>query len=117
MMRTPRKSDRPRKSWRARRGNPRHRSPLAFECLEDRLAPAVAGVFSWAADLGSTGTDEGQSIARDSAGNIYVTGVFGGRVNFNPTPRGPAVNLTSHGNSDVFFAKYSSMGSLLWAKR
>lgn len=59
-------------------------------------------------------SDVGRSIALDSAGNVYVTGLFGGTADFDP---GPGVtNLTSVGDSDVFVMKLDSTGSLLWAR-
>jgi hypothetical protein len=71
------------------------------------------GNFIWAFRLGSTGTDQGQSIAIDANGDIVVTGLFSGTVDFDP---GAGVsNLTSLG-SDAFMAKYNVSGSLIWAK-
>lgn len=63
---------------------------------------------------GSTGDDQAFDIARDSAGNVYVTGSFQGTVDFDPT--GGTSNLTSSGGLDVFVAKYAPSGALLWAR-
>src|SRR5207249_1363876 len=51
------------------------------------------------------------SIALDSQDNVIVTGGFHGVVDFGGT------TLTSAGYYDMFVAKYSSAGVLMWAKR
>jgi hypothetical protein len=71
--------------------------------------------FGWAVGPGSTGTEAGQAIATDAAGNVYVTGQFEGTVDFDPGPA--AVNLISLGGNDVFVAKYSPSGALVWARQ
>src|SRR4029079_15639953 len=43
--------------------------------------------------------------------NLVVVGTFQNTVDFGGT------SLTSAGSADIFVAKYSSSGSLLWAKR
>ena len=63
---------------------------------------------------GGTGTDESNSIARDAAGNLYITGSFTGQAQFGEGAA--AITLTAIGNSDIFLAKYDSSGALLWAK-
>ncbi len=55
------------------------------------------------------------AIASDSAGNVYITGEFMGTADFDPSPG--TVTLTSAGDVDVFVAKYSPSGALVWAKR
>lgn len=47
------------------------------------------------------------------SGNVYVTGVFQGTVDFDTGPS--TYNLTSAGDKDVFVAKYSATGTLVWA--
>jgi uncharacterized repeat protein (TIGR02543 family) len=51
------------------------------------------------------------AIATDSAGDCYATGYFTRTANFEGT------NLISRGDRDIFVAKYSSSGSLLWLKQ
>jgi len=48
-------------------------------------------------------------IAKDASGNIYVAGVFGGTME--------TYGLTSAGGNDIFFAKFNSVGSLVWIKQ
>jgi len=70
----------------------------------DALSPG------WSTSLGGNGLDYGQSVAVDSEGNAYVTGLT---CSSNMTDQnGVTVILT--GQSDVFVAKYSSEGDLLY---
>ena len=55
-----------------------------------------------------------KSIIADTSENIYLTGFFGGTVDFDP---GAGIhNLVSLGNKDVFVLKLDSSGSFVWAK-
>ncbi len=65
--------------------------------------------------FGGTGTEQGSAITRDVAGNFYVTGMFQGSVTFGPGPG--AATLNSVGNSDIFIAKLSDAGEVLWVRR
>jgi hypothetical protein len=70
--------------------------------------------FGWALGAGDVYDDSGRSVATDAAGNVYVTGYFSGEVDFDPGPG--TANVTSTGGQDVFVAKYSSPGSLVWVR-
>ncbi len=74
------------------------------------------GSLIWAKSVGgTTDNDKGNSVAIDGSGNVYITGHFFGTVDFDPGSG--TANLTSVGNYDIFFAKYSGNdGSLIWAK-
>ncbi|MFN8358308.1 MAG: SBBP repeat-containing protein [Candidatus Kapaibacterium sp.] len=78
-------------------------------CFTSLLTHAQV-VPRWVTASGSTGDDSGQSIALDSTGNSYVVGTFTNDISLGGT------TLKSNGNSDIFVAKYSSDGSVLWAK-
>jgi hypothetical protein len=52
----------------------------------------------------------GSSLKTDTAGNVYVIGVFCGTASFG------GIQLTSYGNNDVFIAKFNPAGNCLWAK-
>jgi hypothetical protein len=60
---------------------------------------------------GGTDADVSRAIATDSQGNSYITGYF---TNVNATFA--AANLTNAGGEDIFVAKYSPTGTLLWAQ-
>lgn len=71
------------------------------------------GEFIWAFRLGSSGTDESESLNIDSFGNIYAGGVFMNTVDFNP---GAGVyNLTAE-YWDIFIQKLTIDGNFIWAK-
>ena len=71
--------------------------------------------FDSAFGVGSTtGCMSPHSIAVDSAGNSYVTGMFMGTVDFDPTKTNSSAILTSSGSDDIFVAKYSASNTLDW---
>jgi hypothetical protein len=76
-----------------------------------------AGAVLWAARIASTGADEGTGIATDTSGNVFVIGYYQAALTvYNQGPSGTAgATLPFTGSSDVFIAKYSSAGAVLWA--
>jgi autotransporter-associated beta strand protein len=102
---THRRRRRPRETAR------RHRH--TFESLEARCL--LDGDFSFGLSFGSdVGIDKGSAITRDAAGDLYVTGSFGGTVDFDP---GAGVTQLSSTNIDVFVARFTSTGALVWARQ
>ena len=75
----------------------------------------ASGNLVWAKRFGSTGYDEGWSVAVDGLGNVYTIGSFWGTVDFDPGVN--TVNLVSAGAADVFVSKLNASGNLVWAKR
>src|SRR5207244_3811172 len=72
------------------------------------------GKFLWAKRIGdhSSTWDRGSDITLDRAGNAYVTGEFGGTVDFGP---GPGVTTrSSHGSADIFVLKLDASGKFQW---
>lgn len=74
------------------------------------------GNFVWAKSIGSNMLDRGKSICIDASGDLLMTGIFRGIVDFDPG--NPIFNLISYGfsSSDIFILKISSGGNFIWAK-
>ena len=77
----------------------------AFLCKYD-----ANGNNLWYFQFGNILEDQINSVTIDANDDIYVTGTFSGLVNFG----GPS--FVSQGGTDVFVAKYSNAGNLLWIK-
>jgi hypothetical protein len=73
-----------------------------------------SGNFVWAKSMGGANGDQGNSIAVDSSGNVYTTGLFKETADFDPGPG--TYNLTSAGTDDIFVSKLDSSGDFVWAK-
>ena len=71
-----------------------------------------SGNFEWARTWGGSGVDAGYGVATEGSGNVYVTGLFEGTVDFDPGGGDPH---TSSGGPDVFLSKFDSSGNFEWA--
>ena len=67
-----------------------------------------SGAHQWTTTIGGASTDSGYGVAVDGSGNVYVTGIFAGTVDFG------AGNVTSAGGFDVFVTKLNSSGAHQW---
>lgn len=73
-----------------------------------------SGNFVLAGAMGGTGADTGNSIALDGSGNMYTTGTFEEKADFDPGAR--IVNRISQGNTDIYISKLDSTGKFVWVK-
>lgn len=93
---------------------------LLAACTAEPIAPPPpggpppGGSAAVALRLGGFGLDRVTDVAADGSGNFYATGWFNGSVDFDPGS-GLAV-LTSLGDTDIFLAKYTASGALVWAR-
>ena len=69
------------------------------------------GNLLWAKKAGGTAEDFSSAIDTDRDGNIIITGYFNGNIDFD------TISLSSDGGTDIFIAKYSPSGDIIWAKR
>ena len=68
------------------------------------------GIPEWVRRAGGSGNDGGNKVAVDASGNCLVVGGFSGVATFGD------IVLTSAGDLDMFVAKYSPAGDLLWVR-
>ncbi|WP_247234869.1 SBBP repeat-containing protein [Telluribacter sp. SYSU D00476] len=76
------------------------------------------GKLQWAKTAGSTDRIQGQDIAVDKSGNVYITGLFEGTAVFGETTltaRSSQVKIG--GREDIFIARLNTNGEYQWARR
>ena len=83
---------------------------VGLSFLSSFQAFAQAPDWEWAKSAGGTLYDRGGAITYSSDGNLLVSGFFVESATFDTTV------LTSPLYVDVFIAKYTTAGALLWAK-
>ena len=71
-----------------------------------------AGKVVWVKSAGGVDNDYGDDVVIDKLGNAYLTGRFQQNALFSTIP---ISNLNS-GLSDVYVAKYSALGEILWVQ-
>ena len=78
-----------------------------------------AGFVQWAARQVGAAIDNGNGIGVDSAGNVFVTGLYSTSplTLYNVDGSAFATTLENSGGQDSFIAKYNSAGVVQWAAR
>jgi hypothetical protein len=82
-----------------------------FVIFVPSIQAAPSPIYAWHTFYGSGSYDDGNAIATDGSGNIYVTGYSGSTWN------GPAGQSPVHpyiGSEDIFVLKLASSGSYQW---
>ncbi|MGQ9846003.1 MAG: T9SS type A sorting domain-containing protein [Bacteroidales bacterium] len=75
------------------------------------LSFVFSQTYLWKKHFTGTGQNVPIFMVKDNDGYIYIAG------NFNGTITHDSLNFTSMGLQDMFLAKYSSEGTILWMKR
>jgi hypothetical protein len=85
---------------------------IAFPTVSKAWTPTTPQVA--VAVIGGVGSDVGNFVITDTAGNVYTAGYFQLTADFDPGVG--TVNLTSAGGRDAFVSKMDSSGSLIWVR-
>ena len=74
------------------------------------------GNFVWGKKLGTPSRESINKIALDQHGDIFITGYFKNKMDFDP---GPGEYFLQSGifDNDIFICKLNKDGNLIWAKR
>lgn len=73
------------------------------------------GNFVWAKSMGGINNDIAYGIALDDSANVYTTGTFENKADFDPSAA--TVYLTDKGSRDAFISKLDSNGNFVWVKQ
>ena len=70
------------------------------------------GNLIWARSAGGYDYEKALGVCNDSAGNVYICGLFRGAATF-----GGVKTIYGSGDNDIFIAKYDSNGNFLWVRK
>jgi len=90
-----------------------NRVAFALGRYDHSLPLVIDPILSYATYLGGTSDEQAYAVATDTAGNSYVTG-YTASLDF-PATSGAYKTANQGGTSDVFVAKYSPTGALIYA--
>ncbi len=76
-----------------------------------------SGNFVWAKQFKSMETEMGFSIATDKHSNVYTTGYFMAKADFDPSIPGKHVLIAQPQSFGAFICKIDSSGTVAWAKQ
>ncbi len=71
----------------------------------------IQGNIIWSRSAGGNSYDTGGGVSIDINGNVYITGYFNNASQFG------SMVVNSSGGDDIFVAKYSNTGNLIWVSR
>ena len=80
-----------------------------FQNLSAQILPGQAPEFLFAVNGGSDGYDYASDLTVDPDGNIIVAGYYDGLATFG------GFSLDPIGGGDIYIAKYTNTGTVLWA--
>lgn len=92
--------------------------PIFFDAFLSKFD--LNGNFQWAKTWGGEGYDDGPGVAVDSAGNVYVAGMYASQqINFDPTGGNSGLGHPAHDSGsivDVFLSKFDPSGNFQWVR-
>ncbi len=71
----------------------------------------VDGVHLWSKSFGSTNSDVPLMVATDAAENLYISGLFGGAIDFGTETMMPS------GDTDSYLVSFTGAGDYRWSQR
>jgi hypothetical protein len=88
---------------------------LFFIIIFSFQSQAQNTIFKWAKGIQGNNIKSSNDIKVDATGNVFIVGSFKGVADFDTDTM--MSNLTSTGNDDIFIAKYTNNGNLIWCKK
>lgn len=76
----------------------------------------ASGDFVWAKNFSGGADETAAALTLDASGNVYVTGGFLNKVDFDPSASVYTITPTNSGQVDVFLVKLDASGNFVWAK-